>query len=321
VGQNRITQRNPKRFVDIAEYKLRQRLCEIARTYVQWGRRKAYQLLRREGWEVNHKRVQRLWREEGLQRPTTRKRKRVQAVGGSKELLRAEYPHHVWAINFQFDETRNGRKPSSSTSIDENSRMALAIRVGRRCQSVNVIDTLENLLGKFPAPTHIRMDNGQEFIAIALQEWCVGSGTGTEYIPPGAPRENPFVESFNSRIRDDFLNIGLFMSVCEARMLAKRYRMEYNTYRPHSCLKWRTPLEGTPAMEGGMTYPPSLIASGPVKGVTSLAPELKPETGMTLGWMGWSATFSEVTATIDRVGINPQDSGTSVSKLMPGTRG
>jgi len=243
VGQNRTTQRNPERVVDIAEYKLRQRLREIARTHVRWGRRKAYQLLRREGWEVNHKRVQRLWREEGLQRPTTRKRKRAQAGGGSRELLRAEYPHHVWAIDFQFDETMNGRKLKFLNIIDEYSRMALAIRVGRRCQAVDIIDTLEDLLGKFPAPTHIRMDNGPEFIAIALQEWCVGSGTGTEYIPPGAPWENPFVELFNSRIRDEFLNIELFMSVCEARMLAERYRMEYNTYRPHSSLQGRTPLE------------------------------------------------------------------------------
>lgn len=243
VGQNRTTQRNRERVIDIGEYKLRLRLREIARSHVRWGRRKAYQLLRREGWEVNHKRVQRLWREEGLQRPTTRKRKRAQAAGGSRELLRAEYPHHVWAIDFQFDETMNGRKLKFLNVIDEYSRMALAIRVSRRCKVVDVIDTLEELLSKFPAPTHIRMDNGPEFIALALQEWCVGSGTGTEYIPPGSPWENPFVESFNSRIRDEFLNIELFMSVCEARMLAERYRMEYNTYRPHSSLQGRTPLE------------------------------------------------------------------------------
>jgi transposase InsO family protein len=137
----------------------------------------------------------------------------------------------------------NGRKLKFLNVIDEYSRMALAIRVGRRCKAVDVIDTLEELLSKFPAPTHIRMDNGPEFIALALQEWCVGSGTGTEYIPPGAPWENPFVESFNSRIRDEFLNFELFMSVCEARMLAERYRMEYNTYRPHSSLQGRTPLE------------------------------------------------------------------------------
>jgi transposase InsO family protein len=137
----------------------------------------------------------------------------------------------------------NGRKLRPLNIIDEYSRIALEIHVGRRCKTVDVIDTLEELLSKFPAPTHIRMDNGPEFIALALQEWCVGRGTGTEYIPSDAPWENPFVEWFISIIRDKILNIELFMSVCEARMLPERYRLEYNTYRPHSSLQRRTPLE------------------------------------------------------------------------------
>jgi transposase InsO family protein len=108
---------------------------------------------------------------------------------------------------------------------------------------MDVIDTIEELLKQHPAPTHLRMDNGPEFIAHALQEWCTGSGSGAEYIPPGSPWENPFVESFNSRLRDEFLNIEIFASFLEAKVLAEQHRMEYNSYRPNSALQGRTPLE------------------------------------------------------------------------------
>jgi putative transposase len=243
VGQNRNTQRRPVPQVDIEEQKLRRRILELARRHVRWGRRLVYRRLRLEGWSVNHKRVQRIWREEGLQRPTARKRKRARPVHGGRALLRAEYPHHVWAIDFQFDQTMDGRKLKFLNIVDEFSRVCLAIRVGRRCKAADVIDTVEELLRSYPAPTHLRMDNGPEFIAHALQEWCAGSGAQVEYIPPGSPWENPFVESFNSRLRDEFLNIELFSSVAEAQMLAEEHRMEYNVYRPHSALQGRTPLE------------------------------------------------------------------------------
>ena len=119
--------------------------------------------------------------------------------------MRAEYPHHVWAIDFQFDQTMDGRTLKFLNVVDEFSRVCLAIRVGRRCRALEVIDTIEELLKLYPAPTHLRMDNGPEFIAHALQEWCTGSGSATAYIPPGSPWENPFMESFNSRLRDEFL--------------------------------------------------------------------------------------------------------------------
>ncbi len=170
---------------DIEEHKLRQRIRELARRHIRWGRRLVYRRLRIEGWSVNHKRMQRIWREEGLQRPLPRKQKHSRPADGSRELLRAEYPHHVW--------------------VDEYSPMCLAIRVGRRCKAMDVIDTIEELLKQYPAPTHLRMDNGPEFIAHALQEWCTGSGSGANYIPPCSSWENPFVESFNSRLRDEFL--------------------------------------------------------------------------------------------------------------------
>jgi transposase InsO family protein len=228
---------------DIQEHKLRQRIRELARRHVRWGRRLVYRRLRIEGWSVNHKRVQRIWREEGLQRPLPRKRKRSRPADGSRELLRAEYPHHVWAIDFQFDQTMDGRRLKFLNIVDEYSRLCLAIRVGRRCKAIDVIDAIEELFKQHPAPTHLRMDNGPEFIAHALQEWCTGNGSATEYIPPGSPWENPFVESFNGRFRDEFLNIEIFASLPEAKVLAEQHRMEYNTYRPHSGLQGRTPLE------------------------------------------------------------------------------
>jgi transposase InsO family protein len=242
-GQNRNTQRRPVPLADIEEQKLRRRIRELARRHVRWGRRLVYRRLRLDGWSVNHKRVQRIWREEGLQRPLPRRRKRSRPAGGGRELLRSEYPHHVWAIDFQFDQTMDGRMLKFLNVIDEYSRVCLAIRVGRRCRAVDVIDTIEELLKLYPAPTHLRMDNGPEFIAHALQAWCTGNGLATAYIPPGSPWENPFVESFNGRLRDEFLNIELFASVQEAKLLSEQHRIEYNVYRPHSALQGRTPLE------------------------------------------------------------------------------
>ncbi len=186
-GQNRNTQRRPVALAAIEEQKLRSQIRELARRHVRWGRRLVYRRLRLEGWTVNHKRVQRIWREEGLQRPLPRRRKRSRPADGSRWLLRAEYPHHVWAIDFQFDHTMDGRRLNFLTIVEEYSRLCLVTCVGRRCKSVDVIDTFEELLKQYPAPTHLRMDNGPEFIAHALQEWCTGSGTGTDYIPPGSP--------------------------------------------------------------------------------------------------------------------------------------
>jgi len=126
-------------------------------------------------------------REEELQRPLPRRRKRCRPGDGTRELLRANYPHHVWAIDFQFDQTMAGRTLKFLNVLDEYSHVYLAIRVGRRCQVVDVIDTIEELLKLYPAPTHLRMDNGPEFIAHALQEWCTGSGSGTAYILQAHP--------------------------------------------------------------------------------------------------------------------------------------
>jgi len=244
VGQHRSTQRHGVKVIDLEEAKLRHRLREIAADHIRWGRRMAYRLLRREGWTVNHKRVQRLWREEGLQRPTPRKRKRSRPADGSVRRHRAEHPHQVWAMDFQFDATADGRRLKFLNVIDEHSRLCLAIRVGRRCKATDVVAVLEELTSLYPAPTFIRSDNGPEFIAQALRDWCdVSDTTSTAYIEPGSPWENGFAESFNGRFRDEFLNTELFTTAPEAQILADRWRWEYNTLRPHSALQGRTPLE------------------------------------------------------------------------------
>ena len=177
VGQHRSTQRHPVKIVSIEEGKLRNRLREIAAEHIRWGRRIAYRLLRREGWTVNHKRVQRLWREEDLQRPTPRKRKRARPADGSVRRHRAEHPHQVWAMDFQFDATADGRRLKFLNVIDEHSRLCLAIRVGRRCKAKDVVDVLEELTSVYPAPAFIRSDNGPEFISQALRNWCEASET------------------------------------------------------------------------------------------------------------------------------------------------
>lgn len=220
VGQHRSTQRHGGRVVDIEEAKLRRRLQEIAAEHIRWGRRMAYRLLRREGWLVNHKRVHRLWREEGLQRPTPRRQKRARPADGSVRRHQAEHPHQVWAMDFQFDATADGRRLKFLNVIDEHSRLCLAIRVGQRCKSKDVVAVLEELTSLYPAPT---------------------------YIEPGSPWQNGFAESFNSRFRDEFLNTELFATVAEAQGLADRWRWEYNTLRPHSALQGRTPLEAAQA--------------------------------------------------------------------------
>jgi putative transposase len=178
VGQHRSTQRHSGKVVDLEEAKLRHRLREIASEHIRWGRRMAYRLLRREGWIVNHKRVQRLWREEGLQRPTPRKPKRARPADGSVRRHRAQHPHQVWAMDFQFDATADGRRLKFLNVIDEHSRLCLAIRVGRRCKAKDVVAVLEELTSVYPAPSFIRSDNGPEFNCFAEAQGLRPGPTG-----------------------------------------------------------------------------------------------------------------------------------------------
>jgi len=243
VGQHRSTQRRAPRPQPAEDEKLRRRLRRFARRHPRLGWRKVHVVVRREGFVVNHKKIQRLWREEGLRRPPPRKNKKRRPGTSDGTLLRAEHPNHVWALDFQFDETADQRRLKLLNIVDEHTREALAMDVGRSMGANVVVACLERLVAGRGVPAYLRMDNGPELIAWALRDWCRLSGLGTVYIEPGSPWENPWIESFNGRARDELLNIEEFGSLTEARVVIEDWRIEYNTWRPHSSLGGLTPAE------------------------------------------------------------------------------
>jgi len=242
VGQHRSTQRHEPKLAgdDVA---LRAELRKFSKERPRWGYRRAHHRLRQEGWEVNRKRVQRLWREEGLRVPQ-RKRKR-RRLGDSTVpacQLRAERPNHVWAFDFQFDQTADGRALKLMNIVDEFTREALVMLVERSIDADTVVETLERLVSeRGVAPELLRMDNGPEMTAHALGDWCEFSKAGTAFIEPGSPWQNPFVESFHSRVRDELLDVEEFACLAEARVVIEDWRQDYNRHRPHSSLGMRTP--------------------------------------------------------------------------------
>lgn len=241
-GQHRSTQRKQPRPPRPDDERLASRLREIAGEHPRWGWKTAHTILLREGWSINRKRTRRIWRQEGLRRPVrTRKRRRL-AVGQAAR-LRASRPNEVWAVDFQFDETSDRRRIKLCNIVDEYTREALAIRVARNCTAENVITTIERLVADRGAPKYLRADNGPEMIAWTLRDYCRLTGTNTAYIEPGSPWENPFVESFNGRLRDELLNIEEFACLTEAKVILEDWRIQYNTYRPHSALGGLTPAE------------------------------------------------------------------------------
>jgi putative transposase len=241
-GKHRSTQRKPARPARAADERLAGRLREIAQEHPRWGRKTAHQILLREGWAINRKRTRRIWRQEGLRRPVrTRKRRRLGT--GQAQRLRATHANQVWALDFQFDETSDCRRIKLCNIVDEHTREALAIRVDRRCTAEDVIAMIEELRDQRGAPAYLRSDNGPEFIAWALRDYCRMTLMRTSYIEPGSPWENPFVESFNGRLRDELLNIEEFACLTEPRVIIEDWRNEYNTYRPHSALGGLTPAE------------------------------------------------------------------------------
>jgi len=282
-------------------------LRHFARRHPRLGWRKAYDVVRREGWTVNHTKIQRLWREEGLRRPPARKSKKRRPGSSDGVLLRAEHPNHVWALDFQFDETSDQRRLKLLNIVDEHTREALAMEVNRPTGADAVASVLERLVARRGAPKHLRMDNGPELIAWAVRDWCRLSGLGTVYIEPGSPWENPWIESFNGRVRDELLNITEFGSLTEARIVIEDWRNEYNTWRPHSSLRGLTPTEyaarWTPA--NTRTTP---IPAGPTSGVPS-QPQASPSAFRTLrtsfGTDDGPAAASDGLASAFRLGTGP----------------
>ena len=216
LGQPRATQRTEPRTAD-DESALTADIIALARQYGRYGYRRITALLRAAGWLVNKKRVERIWRLEGLKVPRRQpKRARLWLNDGSCIRLEPERPNHVWAYDFVEDRTHDGRKLRMLNVVDEFTREALAIRVARRLNSHDVIDVLSDLFILRGVPGHIRSDNGPEFIAKAVQAWITAVGAQTAYITPGSPWENGYIESFNARLHDELLNGEIFYSLREA---------------------------------------------------------------------------------------------------------
>ena len=225
------------------EAKLTADIVELARQYGRYGYRKIAALLRSTaGWVVNDKRVERIWRQEGLKVPQKQpKRGRLWLSDGSCIRLRAERRNHVWSYDFVEDRTHEGRKYRMLNVVDEFTHECIAIRIERKLKAIDVIDTLSDLFITRGVPEHVRSDNGPEFIAQAVKDWIAAVGARTAYIAPGSPWENGFVESFNARLRDELLNGEIFYSLAEARVIIENWRKHFNAVRPHGSLGYRAP--------------------------------------------------------------------------------
>ncbi len=241
LGQHRSTQRKAPRGREDEE-QLTADLVELARQYGRYGYRKITALRRDAGWHVNDKRVERIWRREGLKVPQRQpKRGRLWLADGSCLRLRPEYRNHVWSYDFVEDRTHDGRKFRMLNVVDEFTHECLAIRVDRKLKAIDVIDVLSDLFILRGVPGHIRSDNGPEFVAKAVQDWITAVGAKTAYIERGSPWENGSVESFNARLRDELLNGEIFYSRREAQIVIESWRRHYNSVRPHASLGYRPP--------------------------------------------------------------------------------
>jgi transposase InsO family protein len=243
--QPRSTQRQKAR-KDVQAEILTKRITELACEYGRYGYRRITAMLKEEGWKVNHKRVERIWREEGLKVPKRQpKRRRLWFNDGSCVRLRPEYRNHVWSYDFLAERTSDGKAIRMLNIIDEYTKECLAIKVRRKMTASDVIDTLADLFMQRGSPKFIRSDNGPEFVAELLRQWLKDLGVQTAYIEPGSPWENGYIESFNGKFRDELLNGEVFDTITEAQVIAEQWRTYYNTIRPHSSLKYRPPAPET----------------------------------------------------------------------------
>jgi transposase InsO family protein len=241
LGQARSTQRHTRKLKD-DEPRLVAAIVALAKAFGRYGYRRITALLRRDGWRVNAKRVERIWRQEGLKVPGKQpKRGRLWLADGSCVRLRSTHRDHVWSYDFVFDRTHDGRPLRMLTLVDEYTRECLAIDVARSLTSQDVLARLAELFVYRGVPEYIRSDNGPEFTAIAVREWLGRIGVKTLYIEPGSPWENGYCESFNGKLRDELLDGEIFYTLGEAKVIIEAWRRIYNEVRPHSSLGYRPP--------------------------------------------------------------------------------
>jgi putative transposase len=221
-----------------------ERMTVLAGKHPRYGYRRVHALLVREGWRINRKRVQRLWRAEGLRVPQRqRKRRRLGTSENGCIRKKAEYRNQIWSYDFTMDQTADGKRLKLMPVVDEFTRECHAIEVERRLTAEDVIATLSYLFQVHGEPEFIRSDNGPEFIATAVKHWLAASGVQTLYIAPGSPWENAYVETFNGKLEDELLGREIFHTLAESKVLIEQYRLEYNHERPHSSLAYQTPAE------------------------------------------------------------------------------
>ena len=239
--------RSSQRYVSmkaVEDAALSEMMVALSKENPRYGYRRVWALLRREGWAVNKKRVQRLWREADLKVPAKeRKRRRMGASENGCTRRRAEYIDHIWSYDFAMDATEDGRRLKVMPIVDEYSRECLALEMERSITAEDVVEVLDRLFTERGEPDYIRSDNGPEFIAEAIKRWLASRGVKTLYIEPGAPWENAYSETFISRLRDELLNREEFANLNEAQVLAGDYRERYNYHRPHGALGYLTPTE------------------------------------------------------------------------------
>lgn len=241
LGQSRGAYRKPK-ITKQDEELLTEDIVRLATQYGRYGYKRITSLLRIEGWNVNHKRVERIWRQEGLKVPSRhKKRGRLYLNDGSCMRLRACWPNHVWSYDFVADRLIDGTKIRFLTLIDEYTRECLALKVDYRLKSDDVMSALTNVFIERGMPDFIRSDNGSEFTAQILQDWLERLEVKTAFITPGSPWENGYNESFNGKFRDEFLSCEAFYTLKEASILTDEWRHTYNHIRPHTSLGYKPP--------------------------------------------------------------------------------
>ena len=219
---------------------LRQLLHALAHKHPRYGYRRIHILVKQEGFSVNRKKIQRLWREEGLKIPQRPQHKRSRGTSTNTP-TQAEYVNHVWSWDFIHDRTEDGKALRILSILDEYSRQVVCLHAKRSIPSAMVTNQLEQAMAEYGCPSYMRSDNGPEFIANALQDHLAERGIATCYIEPGSPWENPYVESFHGKFRDECLNRELFSSILEARTIISDFQNQYNSRRPHSALNYQTP--------------------------------------------------------------------------------
>jgi putative transposase len=243
LGQHRSTQRLDPPVSCDEETRLRAFLRAFSKTRPRWGWRRAAKAARRDGWRVNDKRVQRLWRAEGLKVPCRKRKKPLRGIGTAVGAMCPIAPNALWALDFQFDTTADDRTLKLLNIVDEFTRECPAIVVERSIDADLVVATLDRLSIERGVPRYVRFDNGPEFIAHAVADWCRFNGVDTVFIDPGSPWQNAWIESFNGRLRDELLNGWRFDSLLEAQVLIEDWRIDYNNNRPHTAHGDLTPTE------------------------------------------------------------------------------